>query len=298
MIGDCAAYFDVDIVKTKADQLRLNTDSCLDHLRHRFGVDIKVESFNKFKCSGQWIQIDQLQKFLLDWPFDPVLTADHSSKDNVRDITTDLHKSLVIKSVSASDVGKDSPPQSIMKKTSRATSIPQRPSSSFTTLRSRPIPSFHSSTASSVFSSYLNPFHGQEMNADTFQHITSGARIHVLLYDITKLRVDMIINSAPGDLELRRGVAKAIAKAAGNELEKECTRHVRKYGNLKTTESFISNPGDLPCNGVMHAVGPVTLQHDLQRGIWELEKTIMNCLNTASYNTVRSLALPPMGAGR
>ena len=42
----------------------------------------------------------------------------------------------------------------------------------------------------------------------------------------------------------------------GNEIQKECTEHVRRNGKLSEGEIFCSKPGTLSCKMIVHACGP------------------------------------------
>ena len=43
----------------------------------------------------------------------------------------------------------------------------------------------------------------------------------------------------------------------GNEIQKECTEHVRRNGKLSEGEIFCSKPGTLSCKMIVHACGPI-----------------------------------------
>ena len=103
----------------------------------------------------------------------------------------------------------------------------------------------------------------------SFEHYNSKTLIHVLQSDITRLHVDMIVNSANGHLRHQAGVAKAIAKAAGPELTRECDQHAERMGGyLQKGSIFVSSAGGtLLCKFVLHAVSPPNLKHDPDKGV-------------------------------
>jgi O-acetyl-ADP-ribose deacetylase len=119
-----------------------------------------------------------------------------------------------------------------------------------------------------------------------------AVRMTVVQGDITRQKVDAIVNAANERLLGGGGVDGAIHRAAGPELKEEC----RKIGGCPTGEARITKGYRLPARHVIHTVGPVW--HGGDRGEPEkLASCYRSTLRLAVENGVRTVAFPGISTG-
>ena len=94
--------------------------------------------------------------------------------------------------------------------------------------------------------------------------IYKGCNVIIRKGDLTEEREDAIVNPANEELNHAGGAAKAIASKGGEVIQKESKQYIKKYGSLPTGEATTTNAGDLPCEKVIHVVGPVYPKNNMR----------------------------------
>ncbi|MBI4504318.1 MAG: macro domain-containing protein [Chloroflexi bacterium] len=116
------------------------------------------------------------------------------------------------------------------------------------------------------------------------------AELTVLEADITQLDVDAIVNAANDRLWMGGGVAGAIKRAGGQEIEDEAVRK----GPVKVGDAVATGAGRLKARHVIHAV---TMGQDLQTSAETIRQATRSALRRAAELGLRSIALPALGTG-
>jgi O-acetyl-ADP-ribose deacetylase (regulator of RNase III) len=121
-------------------------------------------------------------------------------------------------------------------------------------------------------------------------------QIQIIQGDITRQKVDAIVNAANESLLGGGGVDGAIHSAVGKELELACRKIYDERGGCKTGDAVITTGGNLPAKFVIHTVGPVWRggkQHEPEL----LSRAYLSSLRLASENGIRNIAFPNISTG-
>jgi O-acetyl-ADP-ribose deacetylase (regulator of RNase III) len=115
--------------------------------------------------------------------------------------------------------------------------------------------------------------------------------------DITRQRVDAIVNAANSALLAGGGVDGAIHAAAGPALLGECRelRRTRLPDGLPVGDAVATGAGDLPARWVIHTVGPN--RHAGQTDPALLASCFTRSLDVAAALGASSIAFPAISAG-
>jgi O-acetyl-ADP-ribose deacetylase (regulator of RNase III) len=125
---------------------------------------------------------------------------------------------------------------------------------------------------------------------------TSDSRMQLIQGDITKLKVDAIVNAANQSLLGGGGVDGAIHRAGGPRILTECQAIRNRQGECPTGEAVITCGGNLPAKYVIHTVGPVW-DGGSNNEAQLLANCYQNSLTLAIQHQIRSIAFPNISTG-
>ena len=108
--------------------------------------------------------------------------------------------------------------------------------------------------------------------------------------DIAAVEADAIANAANDRLWMGAGVAGALKRAGGEEVELEAT----KLGPIPLGSAVATGAGRLPARWVIHGA---VMGQDLRTDADLVARTARACLELADELGCRSLALPALGTG-
>jgi O-acetyl-ADP-ribose deacetylase (regulator of RNase III) len=118
--------------------------------------------------------------------------------------------------------------------------------------------------------------------------------LQIIQGDITRVAVDCIVNAANELLQHGGGVAGAIALEGGSEIQRESDRWLEEHGPVPHGKPAFTAAGRLPCQYVIHAVGPVWGSGDEDR---KLAAAVRGSLERADELGLSSIAFPAISTG-
>lgn len=116
--------------------------------------------------------------------------------------------------------------------------------------------------------------------------------INYISGDLTKIKVDAIVNAANTGLVGGAGLCGMIHEAAGSEIDEEC----RKIGFCLRGEAKITGGYNLPAKFVIHTVGPIYGQHHGEEPAI-LYSCYYESMRLADENKLTSIAFPYISTG-
>jgi O-acetyl-ADP-ribose deacetylase (regulator of RNase III) len=124
--------------------------------------------------------------------------------------------------------------------------------------------------------------------------LLSGQILQLVHGDLTQERVDAIVNAANAGLQHGGGVAAAIVRQGGWNIQTESDAWVRQHGPVSHAKPAYTSAGKLPCRYVIHAVGPVWGEGQEDD---KLSAAIHGSLRLADNLELTSIAFPAISTG-
>ena len=109
--------------------------------------------------------------------------------------------------------------------------------------------------------------------------------------DLTQIFCDAIVNPANSYGLMGGGVAGAIRRIGGKEIEDEAVAKAP----INVGEAIVTNPGSLPCKYVIHA--PTMKEPAMRIPVENVRLATKAALDLALQINVKSIAIPGMGTG-
>lgn len=126
------------------------------------------------------------------------------------------------------------------------------------------------------------------------RNFPSGHRLEIVQGDITTETTDAIVNAANRYLEHGSGVAGAILRRGGPQIQTESHEWVRQHGLVEHSKPAYTSSGNLPCRFVIHAVGPVWGEGNEEA---KLTDAIRGSLRLADHLSLHSISFPAISTG-
>src|SRR5215831_17813183 len=118
------------------------------------------------------------------------------------------------------------------------------------------------------------------------------ATIELAKSDITRMRVDAVVNAANEALQLGSGVAGAIRQKGGPTIQEECDL----IGTCAVGQAVVTKGGKLRAKWVIHAVGPVWKGGNYGEEML-LASAVLQALRRAEDIGAETVAVPAISAG-
>jgi O-acetyl-ADP-ribose deacetylase (regulator of RNase III) len=117
-----------------------------------------------------------------------------------------------------------------------------------------------------------------------------NGRVEILQGDLTEMDTDAIVNAANNDLQLGGGVAGAIRRKGGPQIQAECD----EIGPVPVGGAAITSGGNLKARYVIHAA---SMQLGGTTSVQSLRSSTAHSLRIAAQKGLKTIAFPAIGTG-
>lgn len=121
------------------------------------------------------------------------------------------------------------------------------------------------------------------------------ATLAVVEADLTRLDVGVLVNAANEHLAHGGGVAAALARAGGPQVQRASDDWVDHNGPLRPGAAAVTTAGEMPADRIVHVVGP--RYRDGQDNARLLGDAVDAALDAAAAHDAGTVALPAISAG-
>lgn len=117
--------------------------------------------------------------------------------------------------------------------------------------------------------------------------------VEVRAGDIADFDGDAVVNAANNHLVMGAGVAGALARRGGPQIQRECDEHIRRFGPLAVGQAAITGGGSLAARFVIHAAA----MGDEPASARSIRAATRDALRLASEQRLDRVAFPILGTG-
>nr|XP_055070786.1 protein mono-ADP-ribosyltransferase PARP9 [Misgurnus anguillicaudatus]XP_055070787.1 protein mono-ADP-ribosyltransferase PARP9 [Misgurnus anguillicaudatus]XP_055070789.1 protein mono-ADP-ribosyltransferase PARP9 [Misgurnus anguillicaudatus]XP_055070790.1 protein mono-ADP-ribosyltransferase PARP9 [Misgurnus anguillicaudatus]XP_055070791.1 protein mono-ADP-ribosyltransferase PARP9 [Misgurnus anguillicaudatus]XP_055070792.1 protein mono-ADP-ribosyltransferase PARP9 [Misgurnus anguillicaudatus] len=134
-----------------------------------------------------------------------------------------------------------------------------------------------------------------------YTKLPGGVKVSVWKDDLTRHKVDAVVNAANEHLNHGGGLALALSVAGGPMIQHYSDQIIKAKGIVPAGTAVVGDSGNLPCKRIIHAVGPCLSpnpsQREVDNAVPVLRDTIRNILHTVEREKFSSVAIPALSSG-
>lgn len=129
--------------------------------------------------------------------------------------------------------------------------------------------------------------------------MTATVELLVVKGDLTASTADAIVNAANSQLSHGGGLARAIVRKGGSEIQMKSWKWINRHGSLAVGSAMSTTSGKLPCKYVIHTVGPKVshVPEPTSEHAQQLCSAVWSALTEANRLRLRSVAIPGISTG-
>lgn len=126
------------------------------------------------------------------------------------------------------------------------------------------------------------------------KRLNPNTSLQLIQGDLTETKVDAVVNAANRHLQHGGGLAGAISRRGGPQIQQESDAWIKAHGPVSHSEPANTSGGRLPCRYIIHAVGPVWGSGEEDA---KLRSAVQGSLKLADRLSLHSIAIPAISTG-